>query len=160
MSVAAQVERLVGLAVDAEGYELVHVEYVPRGAASVLRLYIDRPGGVTLDDCQHISRHISVLLDVEDIIPHHYILEVSSPGIERPLFRQSDYERFAGREIRLTTSVKVEGRRNFSGLLCGIHGGVVEIESEGQIYRIPFGQVRRANLVYRFDGKGTDAKTN
>ena len=125
-------------AVEAEGYELVHVEYLPRGAASILRLYIDRPGGVTVDDCQHVSRHVSVLLDVEDLIPHHYVLEVSSPGIERPLFKQSDYSRFAGKEIRLTTNEKIEGRKNFVGLLHGISEGVVELESEGAVYRDSF----------------------
>src|SRR5512138_432227 len=120
MDVADQVERLVGQAVAAEGYELVHVEYLPRGAGSILRLYIDRPGGVTLDDCQHVSRHVGVLLDVEDLIPHQYVLEVSSPGIERPLFKEWDYSRFAGKEIRLTTNGKIEGRKNFVGMLRGI----------------------------------------
>ena len=154
MSVADQVERLVGQAIAAEGYELVHVDYLPRGAGSILRLYIDRPGGVTLDDCQHVSRHVSVLLDVEDIIPHQYVLEVSSPGIERPLFKQSDYSRFAGREIRLTTIGKIEGRKNFVGVLRGINEGVVELESEGAVYRIPFDRVRKAHLVYRFEEEG------
>ncbi len=153
MSVADRVEHLVGPAIAAEGYELVHIEYLPRGAGSILRLYIDRPGGVTLDDCQLVSRHVSVLLDVEDIITHQYVLEVSSPGIERPLFKESDYSRFAGKEIRLTTNGKIEGRKNFVGWLRGIREGVVELESEGTLYRIPFERVRKAHLVYRFDGE-------
>jgi ribosome maturation factor RimP len=156
MDVADRVERLVSQAVEAEGYELVYVEYLPRGAASVLRLYIDQPGGVTLDDCQRVSRHIGVLLDVEDVIPHHYVLEVSSPGLERPLFREADYSRFAGKEVRLSTTAKIEGRRNFLGWLKGIRQGVVELESEGKTYQIPFAQIRKANLVYRFEGNGAD----
>jgi ribosome maturation factor RimP len=156
MSVATRVERLVTGAVEAEGYELVHVEFIPRGASSLLRVYIDRPGGVTLDDCQRVSRHIGVLLDVEDVIPHQYVLEVSSPGIERPLFKESDYSRFAGKEIRLGTFQKIEGRKNFVGVLRGIDQGVVELDSEGAIYRIPFSQIRKANLVYRFEDTGAD----
>jgi ribosome maturation factor RimP len=97
---------------------------------------------------------VSVLLDVEDVIAHQYILEVSSPGIERPLFKQSDYSRFAGREIRLTTNGKIEGRKNFVGFLRGINEGVVELESEGAVYRIPFDRVRKAHLVYRFEQEG------
>ncbi|HXK59022.1 MAG TPA: ribosome maturation factor RimP [Acidobacteriota bacterium] len=154
MGIADRVERLIREAVEAEGYELVHVEYLPRGAGSILRIYIDRPGGVSLDDCQQVSRHVGVLLDVEDMIPHQYVLEVSSPGIERPLFKQSDYTRFAGREIRLTTNEKIEGKKNFSGVLRGINEGIVELESEGKLRRIPFEQIRKANLVYRFGNGG------
>ncbi|RPI27598.1 MAG: ribosome maturation factor RimP [Acidobacteria bacterium] len=159
MNVADRVERLIHDAVEAEGYELVHVEYLPLGAGSILRLYIDQPGGVTLDDCQRVSRHVSVLLDVEDIIPHQYVLEVSSPGIERPLFKEVDYTRFAGREVRVTTNGKIEGRKNFVGLLRGIKEGVVELESDGDLYRIPFDRIRKAHLVYRFEDEGA-AKAN
>jgi len=151
MSVANRVERLVTGAVEAEGYELVHVEFLPRGASSILRIYIDKPGGITLDDCQRVSRHLSVLLDVEDVIPHQYVLEVSSPGIERPLFKQEDYNRFAGKEIRVGTFQKIDGRKNFVGILRGIDQGVVKLDSEGATYRIPFSQIRKANLVYRFE---------
>jgi ribosome maturation factor RimP len=151
VDVAARVERLLSGALEAEGYELMHVEYLPRGAASVLRLYIDKPGGVTLDDCQKASRYAGVLLDVEDVIPHHYVLEVSSPGIERPLFREADYRRFLGKEIHLTTRAKIEERKNFTGVIRAVASDVLTLECDGRTYLVPLKQIRRANLVYHFE---------
>jgi ribosome maturation factor RimP len=151
MDVAARAEELLKSSVEAEGLELVHVEYQPRGASSLLRLYIDKPGGVTLSDCQRISRHVSVLLDVEDFIPNQYVLEVSSPGIERPLFKRADYERFAGREIQLVTRTKVEDRKNFTGVIHEVSDQELSLESEGRIYRIPLDVIKKAKLTYRFE---------
>jgi ribosome maturation factor RimP len=151
MDVAARAEELLKSSVEAEGLELVHVEYQPRGASSLLRLYIDKPGGVTLSDCQRISRHVSVLLDVEDFIPNQYLLEVSSPGIERPLFKRADYERFAGREIQLMTRTKVEDRKNFTGVIHEVSDQELSLESEGRIYRIPLDVIKKAKLTYRFE---------
>jgi ribosome maturation factor RimP len=151
MDVAARAEELLKSSVEAEGLELVHVEYQPRGASSLLRLYIDKPGGVTLSDCQRISRHVSVLLDVEDFIPNQYVLEVSSPGIERPLFKRADYERFAGREIQLMTRTKVEDRKNFTGVIHEVSDQELSLESEGRIYRIPLDVIKKAKLTYRFE---------
>ena len=150
MDIATSVENLVQGVVEAEGFELVHIEFQPRGAASMLRIYIDKPGGVSLQDCQAVSKPVSVLLDVEDFVPHEYVLEVSSPGIERPLFKETDYERFKGREIRLMTTEKVKGRENFKGSIQDFLRGVLELECEGRVYRIPFQKIRKANLVYRF----------
>jgi ribosome maturation factor RimP len=151
MDVAARAEELVKSSVEAEGLELVHVEYQPRGGASVLRLYIDKPGGVTLSDCQRISRHVSVMLDVEDFIPNQYVLEVSSPGIERPLFKRADYERFAGREIQVMTREKIEERKNFTGVIRDVSEDELELECEGKTYRIPLDIIRKAKLTYRFE---------
>ncbi len=150
MDIAAQTEELVRGAVESEGYELVHAEFLDRGSASVLRVFIDKPGGVNLGDCQRISRHVSVLLDVEDLIDHHYTLEVSSPGLERPLFKAEDYLRFQGREVKLATSSMIENRRNFKGILKGFSDGVVTVDCGGKVFQIPLGQVKKANLVYRF----------
>lgn len=151
MTLAARAEELLRGMVEAEGMELVHVEYQPRGASSpVLRLYIDKPGGVGLLDCQRISRRAGTLLDVEDLIPSHYLLEVSSPGLERPLFKESEYIRFREREIRVTTSEKIEGRRNFTGIIRDFTNSTLELECEGKLYRIPFESIKKANLVYRF----------
>lgn len=149
MDVAAQVEDLIREVLAGDGVELVHVEYQPRGAASVLRIYIDKPGGVNLSDCERVSRHVGVLLDVEDLIPHHYVLEVSSPGIERPLFKEEDYQRSSGKEIRLETVEKVEGRKNFVGFIRDFREGILTLDCEGMAYRIPFVQIRKANLVFR-----------
>ncbi len=159
MDIAARAERLITDAVGSLGYELVHVEYQPRRDSSVLRIYIDRPGGVSVDDCQRVSRHVGVVLDVEDLIPHRYTLEVSSPGIERPLFKQEDYKRFSGKEVRLTTLEKIEGRKNFVGYLRGIEEGVVEFESEGKTMKVPLRLIRKANLVYRFDSSNAGVKS-
>lgn len=149
--VAARAEALIRQVVEAEGLELVHVEYQPKGSAPVLRVYIDKPGGVNLSDCQGISRQLSVLLDVEDIIPTHYVLEVSSPGIERPLFKEADYKRFAGREVRLEVTEKIENRRNFKGYIRDLSNGWLRLDCDGKVYSIPFEKIKRANLVYRFD---------
>ena len=146
---AARVETLLREAVEAEGLELLHVEYQPKGSSSVLRIYIDKPGGVNLKDCERVSKQASLLLDVEDLIPHHYVLEVSSPGIERPLFKESDYRRFSGKEIRLETRDKVEERRKFTGFIRDFSDGVLSLECEGRVYRIGFGQIRKAHLVWR-----------
>ncbi len=159
MDIAARVERLIADAVGSFGLELVHVEYQPRRDSSVLKIYIDKPGGVTVDDCQRVSRHVGVVLDVEDPIPHRYTLEVSSPGIERPLFKPEDYSRFSGKEVRLTTVEKIEGRKNFVGYLRGIEEGVVEFESEGKTIKVPLRSIRKANLVYRFDNSNADDKS-
>lgn len=151
MDLAVRVEELLRDVVESQGFELVHVEYQPKGAASILRVYIDKPGGVNLADCQQVSRQVGLFLDVEDLIPHHYTLEVSSPGIERPLFKRADYERFVGSEIRLATVEKIENRRNFRGCLLGVSDENVDLECGSRVYRIPLAKVKKCNLVYRFD---------
>lgn len=149
-SVVARIRESIRETVAAEGCELVHVEYLPEGMGSMVRLYIDKENGVNLDDCQRVSRKVGILLDVEDLISHKYTLEVSSPGLERPLFEERDYERFTGREIRLVTRTKIENRHKFKGLLKGIASGTIELECDEGIYRIPVGLVKKANLVHRF----------
>ncbi len=151
MDLEARAEELIKGVVEAEKFELVHVEFHPKGAASVLRIYIDKPGGVNLADCQKVSRQVGVFLDVEDLIPHQYTLEVSSPGIERPLFKRADYERFAGQEVRVEAAEKIEQRRNFTGRLLGVSGDdSVELECDGQVRRIPLAKIKKAHLVHRF----------
>ena len=151
LKLAPQVRGLIREVVEDEGYELVHVEFAAGDSSPVLRVYADRPGGITVSDCAELSRRISVFLDIEDLIPGHYVLEVSSPGIERPLFTERDYERFKGQEIRLTTTEKVENRRNFKGTLEEFREGVLTLRCDSQVYEIPFGMIKKANLVYRFE---------
>ncbi len=148
MDVARRVTELIRAAVEEQAFELVHVEYQARTSSPVLRVYVDRPGGVTLDDCAELSRRIGVLLDVEDLIPNQYMLEVSSPGIERPLFSERDYRRFRGREVRLTTVEKVDNRRNFKGVIEDVSDGKVRLNCDGRPYEIPIKAIRRGNLVY------------
>jgi ribosome maturation factor RimP len=129
------------------GMEVVLAE-IKRGGRSIVRVYIDQAGGVTVEDCERFSKRFSVLLDVEDCIPFSYVLEVSSPGLDRPLVREADYQRFAGRQAKLRTSQPLQGQRNFRGKITGISGGLVRLElSPGQEVEIALSQVERANLV-------------
>ncbi len=139
-------EALLEPAVSRLGYELVGVEY-HGGRRALLRLYIDREGGVSVEDCQRVSRQVSGLLDVEDPIPGPYTLEVSSPGLDRPLFRAEDFQRFAGREVRIRTDVPLEGRRNFRGVLRGLRGGEVLVEVDGAEFALPVERIEQARLV-------------
>jgi ribosome maturation factor RimP len=131
------------------GFELVQVR-IGGGARSTLQIMaepVDRTRPMTLDDCAEISHAVSAVLDVADPLPGAYTLEVSSPGIDRPLVRREDFARFAGHEAKLESEVMVEGRKRFRGLLQGIEGDEVLIEAEGVPYRVPFAAVRRAKLV-------------
>src|SRR3989441_4717509 len=110
--------------------ELVHLEMKRAPGGLLVRVYIDKEGGVTLDDCARVSRQLSVQLDVEDPIEERYTLEVSSPGLDRPLFSDRDFTRFTGRKVRLSTHVPLEGRRNFQGRLDGIAEGSVLLTLE------------------------------
>lgn len=135
-------------AVVALGCELVGIEYHPSGRHSLLRVYIDKPEGVTVDDCSAVSYQVSGLLDVEDPIPGQYTLEVSSPGLDRPLFQARDYERFAGQQVKVRMRFPIEGQRNFRGLLCGMHEEQVVIEEQdGTRVSLPLEQVEQARLV-------------
>lgn len=149
------------------GFELVEVQSGREQSGWIVRLFIDRvpalelPGQpavggsgdgpfeetVSLEDCALVSRDVSAALDVADLITHAYQLEVSSPGLDRPLRRESDFVRFAEREVRIRMNEGVEGRRNFSGRLRGAHDGLVEIECDGRTYLLPIEDLAKANLV-------------
>ena len=134
--------------VEAMGYELVGVEFHAAGRYGTLRVYIDREDGVSLDDCAAISHQISGILDVEEPIKQAYDLEISSPGIDRPLFKLADYERFSGEVAKIKLSVAQQGRKNFKGRLQGvIEPSQVAIEVDGERFELPFADIARANLV-------------
>ncbi|MCU0766489.1 MAG: ribosome maturation factor RimP [Gammaproteobacteria bacterium] len=147
-------DRLVGLVervVGPMGYELVGVQLQGRGAAGMLlRVFIDHADGITLDDCAAVSHQLSGALDVEDPIRERYTLEVSSPGLDRPLFTLADYERFAGHRAKLRLARLADGRRNFAGVLRGASGGRIRIEVDGQVLEFPHGDVESARLVPEF----------
>lgn len=129
------------------GLELVDAEFRREAHGWVLRLYMDRPGGVTLDDCQRVSEELGDHLDVEDFIGYAYHLEVSSPGLDRPLTRDQDFERYAGRTVQVSTLEPLEGRRKFRGRLAGLEDGTVLVDlPDGQRARIPRELIRRARL--------------
>ena len=134
--------------VDSMGYELVGVEFVGGGGYGTLRVYIDRDEGVSVDDCAAISHQISGILDVEEPIKQAYDLEISSPGIDRPLFKLADYERFAGRTAKIKLAVALDGRKNFRGELRGVADSKrVVIEVDGEAFELPYADIARANLV-------------
>lgn len=143
----------------AHGVELVEVRYQRERGGAVIRVIIDRnqPGqedgsGVSLDDCSGVSRDISTALDVhEDVLPlGAYRLEVSSPGLERPLVKLADFARFSGREIKLRTKTAIERQRRFHGRLLGVVDQAIELDQDGTVLLIPHEDIAQANLVYRF----------
>jgi ribosome maturation factor RimP len=134
--------------IESLGYELVGVEYRSGGqGGGLLRVYIDSEQGITVDDCQKVSYQVSGVLDVNDPIPGHYTLEVSSPGMDRLLFRAEDYRRFAGSLVKLRLAYPVEGRRKFTGRLQGLEDGNILLELDGEQLSLPLEQVDQARLV-------------
>lgn len=134
-----------------EGLELVHWEMVGPKNNSVLRIFIDKPGGVNHQDCEIVSNQVGTLLDVEDLIPTQYVLEVSSPGVDRPLYKPADYARFAGNKVKLKTQTSINGQRNFKGKLLGIEADKVKLQIEnGSEVEIAFDNITKGNIEYEF----------
>lgn len=136
--------------IDEISIELVDIEFKNEAGGKVLRIYLDKPGGITLDDCEKVSRDLSVLLDVNDVIESAYNLEVSSPGLRRPLRKESDFERFAGKKVKIKTKEIIDDRKNFIGNLIGIEKKVVSVNVDGKLYSLPFESIKKANLELDF----------
>lgn len=129
------------------GLELVDVAYTSEYGRRVLRVYIDKPGGVTLEDCERVSRELGAVLDVEDPIPQSYNLEVSSPGLDRPLKTEADFARFAGKRARIRAREPVEGRRNFKAVIDEARGGEVFVtDFDGRKFAIAVANIEKARL--------------
>lgn len=137
-------------AVTALGYELIGCVYIPRGRHATLRVYIDGPNGITLNDCQKVSKQVSAVLDVEDPISQNYDLEISSPGLDRPLFKKEHYQRYLGRNIRLRLYSPAEGRRRVSGLLKAVNEDNILLVVDNAELVVPFEDIDQANLVPDF----------
>lgn len=146
-----QVFNIASPVVEDIGFELVDVEYLSASGRWVLRLYIDREGGITIDDCVSISRELGDLLDVKDIITHEYMLEVSSPGLDRPLRREKDFIKVIGEKIKCKMKNPVDGRKKFSGRLKDFNEGTLFLEIENELFELSFFDIEKANLVYEFD---------
>jgi ribosome maturation factor RimP len=145
-----RVSEIIERVITREGMEFVHAE-MTGGQTPTLRVYIDKPGGVTLDDCAAVSQRIGLILDVEDVIPHQYTLEVASPGLDRGLYKEADYERFAGLPARIRISEAIDGQRNFHGKLIGLdregEAAVAVIEEpDGKRRRLPLANIVKANV--------------
>ncbi len=130
------------------GMEIVLAEIKGGGNRSIVRIFIDQPGGVSLSDCERFSKRLSVLLDVEDFVPFSYILEVSSPGLDRPLIKEKDFARFSGKTAKVRTRLPVEGQRNMRGRILGVSGGRLALEiAPGKQIEIALAEIEKANLV-------------
>lgn len=149
--VTAKIEEIAQQVAQSEGLELVEVEVKGGGNARLVRIAIDKPEGVTHADCGLVSEKVGAILDAEDMVPGHYTLEVSSPGVERKLFKPKDYQRFQGQKAKLTLRDPVEGRRTWEGVLAGYADGIVGLETEpGKTREFPFEQVQKANLKFEW----------
>ncbi|MDZ7662676.1 ribosome maturation factor RimP [Thiohalophilus sp.] len=143
---------LIASAVQALDYELVGVEHQAQGKHSVVRVFIDSEEGVTLADCERVSHQISGVLDVEDPIRGQYNLEVSSPGLDRPLFTPEHYTRFLGEKVKLRLRQAVEGRRKLAGRIDKVEGEIIHITDDaGQTYELTVDEIEKANLVPDYD---------
>ena len=136
---------------DELGYELVDVEYASDRGRWVLRLYVDKEAGVTIDDCVRVSREIGDLIDVKDIINHEYVLEVSSPGLNRRLKKEKDFVKAIGKKIKVKTTTPVDGRQNYTGRLSKFEDGMICLEMNGGLILLPWQKVDKANIIYEFD---------
>ena len=134
------------------GYEFIGLEYHNNPKQSVLRVYIDSESGVGLEDCETVSREAAALLDVEDPISGHYNLEISSPGLDRPLFTPAQFEQFTGQEAQVSTFAPVEGRRKFKGRIVSIGDAAVVMEVDGVEVTLEFENIAKARLVPNYDG--------
>ncbi|MBK8182573.1 MAG: ribosome maturation factor RimP [Candidatus Competibacteraceae bacterium] len=143
-----KLKRVLAAVVEAMGYDLVEVEFQARPDNSLLRIYIDGERGVTLDDCQRVSHQVSGVLDVEDLIAGRYTLELSSPGLDRPLSEPRHFIRFAGSEVRIQLRELLDGRRKLMGRLLGMYDNeVVIVDGEGREWRVPLERIEKARLV-------------
>jgi len=129
------------------GYELVDLEYVPGRTHAVLRIFIDRPAGVGLDDCERVSGEVSALLDVEDPVPTGYTLEVSSPGLDRVLRTPAHFQRFVGERVRVELLQSRDGRRRYTGRLQALNAEGIELNVDGAMVAVSFAEIGRARLA-------------
>jgi len=150
--VTEKVQEIAERVAASEGLEIVEVQLLGGGSARLLRIFIDKPGGVTHADCETVSQNVGTILDVEDVIPGaHYTLEVSSPGVERKLTKPRDFERFVGQKVKVALRQPVENQRSWTGTLTGFAEGVLTLEpSPGRNIQFPLDQVEKANLKFEW----------
>jgi len=150
-SIGQRVEQIAASVTGQAGIEFVHCEIAGSKRNPIVRLIIDKPGGVTLEDCAQVSREVETVLDKDDFIPTAYVLEVSSPGIERELFKLAVFEKFTGHVARVKVRQPIGGQRNFAGKITAVAGSDIEFEdrTSGRV-RIPFDTIAKANLLVDF----------
>ena len=146
-----QLQAMLAPVVESLGYQCWGVEFISQGRHSLLRVYIDHADGILIDDCEAVSRQISAVLDVEDPITSEYTLEVSSPGMDRPLFTLEQFAAHAGEQVRIKLRSPFEGRRNFQGLLRGVEDQDVVVQVDNHEFLLPVDLIEKANIIPRFD---------
>jgi len=146
-----QLQALLAPVVEALGYQCWGVEFISQGRHSLLRVYIDHPNGILIDDCEKVSRQISGVLDVEDPISGEYTLEVSSPGMDRPLFTLEQFAAHVGAQVKIRLRSPYEGRRNFQGVLRGVEEQDVVVQVDNHEYLLPIESIDKANIIPSFD---------
>ncbi len=142
-----ELTKLLEPAVEQLGYELSDLEVKVGGRHDVIRLFIDKADGVGLEDCETVSRQVSALLDVEDPVPGHYVLEVSTPGLDRRLTKVEHFERFIGEDVRVKLRIPISGRINFRGALRAVDEENIEVEVDGESHRLPIATIQSARLI-------------
>ncbi len=147
----SQLETIIKPIVVSLEYSLWGVEYISRGRNSLLRIYIDRESGISLEDCETVSRQVSAVLDVEDPIMDEYTLEVSSPGLDRPLFDLEQYLAFAGATVKVRLRVPFEGRRKYQGVIKGVEDQDVVLVADGHEFLLPIDSIDKAQVIPQFD---------
>jgi ribosome maturation factor RimP len=133
--------------VNGMGFDLIEIEHFPNPKHGVLRLYIDKEGGVTVDDCSAVSHQISALIDVEEPIRGKFNLEISSPGLDRPLRRLQDFQRFTGSMVKLKTMMPLDGQRNFKGRMLEVNEEVLVLETDTEEISLPMNAIEKARIV-------------
>jgi ribosome maturation factor RimP len=149
-AITTRIEEIAQRVALSEGIEVVEVEVKGGGNNQFVRISIDKPDGVTHADCELISQQVGTILDVEDVVPGHYTLEVSSPGVERKLMKPRDFERFLGKKAKVTLRAPVDNQRHWEGTLAGFADGVISMDAAGREIRFPFEQVEKANLKFEW----------
>lgn len=142
-----QLTEMLTPTVEAAGYQLWGIELARAGKLTTLRIFIDKADGIMVEDCAVVSREVSALLDVEDPIPNEYTLEVSSPGMDRPLFTEAQFAQYVGQKVEVKLTVPQEGRRKFKGLLTALDGDMLVMEVDGKPYSLLFDNIDKANVV-------------
>ncbi|WP_434356716.1 ribosome maturation factor RimP [Parasalinivibrio latis] len=145
-----QLTEMLEPAVSALGYELVGLEFIRAGQNSTLRIYIDHENGITVDDCAEVSHQVSAVMDVEDPITVAYNLEVSSPGLDRPLFKAEHYQKFIGQEVTLVLRMAMQNRRKWKGVIASVDGETIVINVDGAEEAFALSNIQKANLVPSF----------
>jgi ribosome maturation factor RimP len=146
---ANKVTELIEPTVEALGLDLWGIELLQQGKFTVLRIFIESDEGITIEDCEKVSRQVSAILDVEDPISGEYTLEVSSPGIDRPLFKISQFEEYADSEVDIKMRSPLDGRRKFKGRITKIDGNAIRIDVDGTEYDLDHSDIEKASVVFR-----------